>query len=126
MMSNVLAKLLSLALPITACMLVLSFSVHSLQIEHVHPGGDTHAQGKTEVLGEYMHAAEKKLFFYAVLSFLLLGAFLVPGTKSGQELMLSLRTILVRVYRSRVFFGLRLFSHFRILLKRGILNPKLF
>ncbi len=126
MIGNVLAKILSLALVITACMLVLSFSVHSLQVEHIHPGGDAHTQGKVEVLGEYMHVAEKKLFFYTILGFLLFGTFLLTDTKSNAKAMLHFITLHVFKYRFLVFVGLRLFSYFRLLLMRGILNPKLF
>ncbi len=121
-----LTKIISGALAITACLLVVSFSMHALQIKHVHPGSDAHTQGKTEVLSEYMHGAEKKLFLYTLASFLLLGAFLsaVARTYPASLHIHKLSSILRR------YAGVPLhpyfFSYLRILFTAGILNPKLF
>lgn len=54
-----------------ASLLFASFSLHTIQVKHSHPGhGDNHHE---QTLGEYMHHAEKKNFFWTLLGFLFFG-----------------------------------------------------
>lgn len=112
---------------VLALALVCSFGLHALQLKHVHPGehpGHSHHHGPASFtpLGEYLHAAEKKVvasvlsiwtFFLAILvSPLLLRSFFMAFVPA------------VAVARQRR-------GHFRerdiyqVLFRVGILNPKL-
>jgi hypothetical protein len=105
-----------------------------VQISHIHPGHQSHHetshQGEQEsngavVLGEYMHAAEKKLFLL-IVSILLLGAsapFLLP---SWTQFIFVTNLWYSSVLKRWRVLTLTANDYIKLSLARGILNPKLY
>lgn len=109
------------------CVLLLSFSLHSIQIPHMHSNhAHEHARTTTThltLLGEFMHAADKKvsgIFFLLVVSFF---TFL-------ETLSLHVRIVSVHTVPERTLCLLastqKLFDFIRISLRRGIVHSKIF
>lgn len=106
--------------------IVFSFGLHSIQLEHSHPG---HHSGKGETahgdllnIDEYVHGTEQKFF----IVMLLLTFFAFSLTLASQLLQVSPRT---SVSVNDVHAQGRTWSHgidyLVILFARGVLHPKL-
>jgi hypothetical protein len=115
---------------LVACSLVASFSLHTVQINHIHPGG--HAQfevhsdpsgGDLNLFTEYLHGTEKKLFLLTLIGFLLAGAFVAFNAVFRSWLLLC--TYLQRYqYAFTLQRTQRIFNIFVQLFRIGLLNPK--
>ena len=114
--------------------LLFSFGFHSVQIAHSHPGhtehhGNTQQEGQEHgggslSLGEYMHAADKKLFI--ILASLSLLAFSFLATfGSWEQFMVSILHRYSTVFRHFKNIPTRLYSFLSQCLRIGILHPKL-
>jgi hypothetical protein len=108
-----------------ACLLVLSLSMHAVQVKHVHPGHPHSSQERGIAgYGEYFHGFEKKLFMTLLLSFLLAGAAASPFSAVFADFLTQCRQ------RMRAFLLVtsslrpRLFDMHLLLFARGILNPQ--
>lgn len=118
--------------------LVLSFGLHSIEVEHVHPGhhpghyaAGQHSEG-TDVINidEYFHATEQK-FFLALLLLIFAGALMANVFRSwGARFVCFISAILMRhrfAYSMRLRFVCRYSTCYLIeLFRRGILHPKIF
>ena len=117
--------------------LVGSIGLHAIQIAHIHPGHqdyienshqhDTeHESGEFLVLGEYMHASDKKLFLSVLPAILLSVASLalIYGSFAQFIVQANLRFLLL-LQRKRVFWIITS-NYLWLLFARGILNPKLY
>lgn len=106
-----------------AVVLVCSFSLHTVEIHHSHPGHHTHGeQQRTDVGGfadEYLHGNEQKWFL------LLLIALLGWGVTSGTSFFLRRVVLPVKCMRLRPAYLLSTEPNYLLrLLQRGILHTK--
>lgn len=108
--------------------LLFSFALHSVEFVHTHPGHAGHASetGSMELfdLNEYMHGTDKKLFLFALLSFLFLGAY-VCVQFFFDALLASMRSasfVYAIFEKKRILF--RAADLYRLILSQGILNSK--
>jgi hypothetical protein len=122
--------LLKLFFALLACGLLLSFSLHIAQPNHVHPGGhtqqsSTHSNGGTDftAFSEYLHGTEKKLFIFTLLGFLLLGAGIYGGTihRLWMYLLIFFKKLLAEKRSASLF---RFFDIYVQLFSSGVLNTK--
>lgn len=106
-------------------MLIASFGMHAIALEHDHPGHSNGAHAtESDSLGNYIHGTDKKLFLFAVLSFLFLG---VIFRNIAVELTKSMNVIQRRslfLLGSTRSMALRLYDHHLALYRVGILNTK--
>lgn len=125
--TKTLASLCTIAL---SSVLVFSFGLHTVELEHTHPGEHAHAttqsDGGVTMLGEYLHGTEKKIFLYAVLGFLLLGIFIGVTARATTLIRTNLEHV-VRVWSTKhsVLFH-RSCNYLLLSLSAGIQNPKLY
>ena len=109
-----------------ALLLVLSFGLHTFQVDHTHPGthsADVHHQADGEEfsgVSKYLHGSEKKLFLILVLGLLALGALL----RGNIPLLIMRRVVYVALSLRSESSSPRIFDHTVSLFRRGILNPK--
>lgn len=119
-----------------AVLILFSLMLHGLQVPHIHPGyhhddteesSDHHQKtSAASVLGEYMHAAEKKLFsaIASVWSQPSVSLWLLYGGWASTLFFLS-RLFFVWLQQNRkIILSVR--NYIVALFSRGILNPKLF
>ena len=110
---------------ILALFLVLSFGLHTFQVDHTHPGShnvDVHHQsdaGEFSGVAEYLHGSEKKLFLMLLLGLLALGTLL----RNDAHLRI-IRYFAYVVPVVSAFVTIRMFDHTVVLFKKGILNPR--
>lgn len=111
-----------------SCLLVCSFGLHLVQIEHTHPGENTHTSdhGASEinVLGEYLHGTEKKLFIFTILGFLFFGAFVLAHAALQPAILLTLSTHFFRAVQRKRLKHSRANSYLQLLFSNGILHTK--
>lgn len=115
--------------------LLFSFGLHSLQISHSHPGHGAHHGssqqeeknhgGDTLTLGEYMHAAEKKLLFIMMFALLMSAGVVAMLYGSWEQFLLRANLLFEISSRRRKEEVLEVFDYFELLFSRGILHPKL-
>ncbi len=110
---------------VVSCTLIGAFGVHSMEVEHEHPG-HVHAghEDSTSLfsLGEYVHAAEKK-FLLALSSTFSLLSLLYLWTKHRERFLLVPRFArLCSVLPKRTSYD----DAVQICFSDGILNPKLY
>lgn len=119
-------SILSKAAALLCCLLIFSFGLHTIQVEHTHPGDHVHtadqAQGENS-LSTYMHGTDKKLFLLAVLAFLLIGT-LVRTQYSLLEVACTCIRYITICYLSKRSTSLRFFNYLRTLFSSGVLHPK--
>lgn len=112
---------------IIACGLVLSFGLHTIQLDHTHPGSHhlsgAHAEDGTFTFSEYLHGTEKKLFILTIIGFLLAGAFVGLQNIPHPFLALCIFCKALR-YRSISYAFYRSFDLYLLLFKKGLLNTK--
>ena len=101
--------------------LLCSFLFHAVQVYHEHHGADhNHKSTLVTILGEAMHAIEKKLFVYA------LAPLYTPDVLLTMLLLMHIyRTFLCMPY-ARMRLSHNLFDAYVQLLRIGILHPKTF
>lgn len=117
-----------------ACVLISSFSIHAVQADHVHPGEQAsfaeHAAEEGDgimVLSEYLHGTEKKLFIFALLGFLLAGAFIGFSMRTAENLLqLWLFFFKKHFFGSSSAVSFRIFDYLQSLFRLGILHTKAF
>lgn len=120
-----------------ALSLISSFGLHAVQIGHIHPGHqeqnesshrhqNEHESGEFSVLGEYMHAAEKKLYLL-ITSVWSLSTVAIPFLYGDWSAFLFTVNLLfiVMLQRNKKHL-LSADNYIRLFLARGILNPKLY
>lgn len=113
-----------------ACGLLLSFSLHTAQPNHVHPGGhmqqsEAHSNTGTDfaAFSEYLHGTEKKLFIFTLLSFLLLGVSI--NAQTVLQLWVFLLFFFKKFLSQKLYVpSLRFFDIYVRLFSSGILNTK--
>jgi len=133
MQMTTLRKGLSAAVSLAVIFLLLSsFALHSVQIPHDHL---THASPQDEgnsgspefsILGEYMHASDKKLFLFITSVFLLgtaLASFLLPR---WSDFVLTQNSFYIMKFNGSRKRTLNIPFHTELFFARGILNPKLY
>lgn len=121
-------SLLSVFFGVLVCSLFVSFALHSVEFVHTHPGHAGHASetGSMELFdfNEYMHGTDKKLFLFALFSFLSLGAY-VCVQFFFDTLLASMRSasfVYAIFEKKRILF--READLYRLILSQGILNSK--
>jgi hypothetical protein len=120
-----------------ALSLISSFGLHAVQIGHIHPGHqeqnesshqhqNEHESGEFSVLGEYMHAADKKLYLL-IASVWSLSSEAISFLYGDWLAFLFAANLLfiVLLQRNRKLL-LTAGDYIKVFLARGILNPKLY
>ena len=118
-----------MVIPMTI-VLLFSFGLHTVQVDHTHPGVHTtsndHHEGEADPSSftEYLHGSEKKLFLLLVLGFLALGM----GLSLVSTALSYTRYISYNKIRSIRDLSLepRLFDIHKLLFCSGILHPKVY
>jgi len=114
---------------VTACSLLFSLGLHSVQVEHIHPSHHEHGNagehGATTMseIAEYAHAAEKKMFLLLGASVLVLVPSLLVRTRWNEFVRYDVTVKLIRSTEHRIQ-NLRLYSDEYHMLATGKLNPK--
>jgi hypothetical protein len=126
-MGSVVNKSLTHCLTVLlACIIALSFGLHTIEQKHVHYGyfhPDTHQKSNFGYLAEYAHGTEKKAFVFVLMGIITASLYVVWND------ILLLLTLLCRDYFRRVpkeRSRLRRFNYLLRLFSSGILNPKYF
>lgn len=115
--------------------LLFSFGLHSVQVAHSHPNhaehqGHTHGESQEHesngtALGEYMHAADKKLLLIlATISMLALG-FVTTLFGSWEQFILHKNLLLCTFFKKSREIVLSTHNYLERCFCRGILHPKL-
>ena len=118
-------------------LIVLSFALHTVQIAHFHPGdtnptAPSHQHSNSEmpeslqVLGEYLHAGEKKSFFEIGQAFLLSDETKRILYGSFAVFLLCLNLLILIQFKTKRVFLLKLENYILELFMKGVLNPKLY
>jgi hypothetical protein len=124
-MSKYKRFLVEILFVLVSAILLFSLGLHSVQVSHDHSGEQHKAEGDALVLGEYMHAAEKKLLVI-LASLLLLGTGIATLPFGGWPQFISqieLRYLVFFRKRKEVLFTF--FGYLLLCFGRGILHPKL-
>jgi hypothetical protein len=126
-MGSAVSKSLTHCLTILlACVIALSFGLHTVEQKHVHFGSihsEEHEKGTFSYLSEYAHGTEKKAFVILLLGIIAASLYVV-----WNEILYQL-TLLYKDQYKRVFkerSSVRRFDYLAHLLSCGILNPKYF
>lgn len=115
--------------------LLFSFGLHSVQVAHSHPNhaehqGHTHGESQEHkssgsTLGEYMHAADKKLLLIlAALSMLALGL-VTTLSSSWEHFILHKNLLLCTFFKKSRETALSTHNYLKWCFCKGILHPKL-
>jgi hypothetical protein len=110
----------------TACLLVASFTLHAVQVEHVHFGEHHDHAGSTDNnagMSVYMHSAEKKMLILLVS---LTVSWFILSRKATQERMIVCFSRAIDRARRHYFLPDRLYCYLAHALRIGLLNPKRF
>jgi hypothetical protein len=111
---------------ILACIIALSFGLHTVEQKHVHYGylhSDTHQKGNFDYLSQYAHGTEKKSFVFVLIGIITASLYVVWNTILA-ALVLLRRDHFKRVPKERP--TIRRFDYLSRLFRNGILNPKYF
>jgi hypothetical protein len=109
-----------------ACIVALSFGLHTIEQKHAHYGlfhPDTHEKNSFGFLSEYTHGTEKKSFVYVLAGVITASLYVVWNN------ILLLLTLLYRDFFKRIpkeRFYMRRFDYLLRLFCSGVLNPKYF
>jgi hypothetical protein len=98
--------------------------MHTVQVQHVHPGShaDAHEEGGVSALNEYVHGSEKKLFVFTLIGFLLMGAYIVRSVQVSYIFTAIRRAVRICIQSTSAL--LRAFNYLQQFFSSGILNPQ--
>lgn len=103
--------------------LLLSFSLHSIQIIHTHYGEHNEHMSGQVTLGEYMHTTDKKIFFIGMSFSMLLWSFLDNAFLAWRGMLQFAVRRCVSITEA-TFERYQLFNYYNLFFKKGILHSK--
>jgi len=121
-------KLISRYVAVLTCVLVASFGLHTIEINHSHPGHIAdlahHGDSSVDNLAEYLHGSNKQDFFLVLVSLLSLGVYLLV---LPSYLLVQVRQLLLIrqfVVTTQSMQGYRFFDVYQELFSGGVLHCK--